>query len=176
VRGAVRPRAIARTALACLAALFLTACPFVPLRPAESPSLHLHELADEGDATRRASLRLVLQGLDADMRSDVRRAQGLYARALQVDSSNPYAYLALARHHVAQSDPQRAFDHLVRARDLLDAYELMSPRVEVHLVGLRGNVLQLEGREVEAQALLVRAARGAPDVWSDATLSASELR
>jgi len=168
--------AIRRAMVAVLAALVLGGCPFVPLRPPESPSLHLHELAGDGDATRRASLGLVLQGLDADARSDARRAQGLYARALQIDSGNPYAYLALARHHVAQRDSERALDHLVRARDLLDAYELMSPRVEVHVVGLRGNVLRLEGREIEAREYLARAARTAPAVWGDAALSADELR
>jgi tetratricopeptide (TPR) repeat protein len=159
-----------------LISLLLTACPFVPLRLPISPSLHLSELTSEGDPLRRASLDLVLDGLGADEAGELRRAQGLYARALQVDSGNPYAYLALARHHVAGGDAARALEHLARARDLLDAYEEMSPRVEVHLVGLRGAALRLEGRRVEAEALLARAADVAPAVWRDGRLDASELR
>lgn len=169
-------RRIWRVCLALLVTLLLTACPLVPRRPTRSPSLHLHELAHEGDPTRRASLGLVLDGLDADVVADLRRAQGLYARALQVDSGNPYAYLALARHHVAQGDSERALEHLARTEDLLDAYQLMSPRVEVHLVGLRGVALLQEGRSVEAAPLLARAAADAPDVWGDGKLTARELR
>jgi tetratricopeptide (TPR) repeat protein len=165
----------ARVALALLLSVF-TACAFTPLRLPPSPSLHLSELADEGDPIRQASLELVLDGLAADEMGELRRAQGLYARALQVDSGNPYAYLALARHHVAGGDSDRALEHLARARDLLDAYEEMSPRVEVHLVGLRGAALRLEGRTAEAEPLLARAADVAPTVWRDGTLDASELR
>jgi tetratricopeptide (TPR) repeat protein len=156
--------------------LGLTACPLVPVQLPRSPSLHLSELLeDEADPIRRASLDLVLDGLTADEVGELRRAQGLYARALQVDSGNPYAYLALARHHVAGGDSRRALDHLARARDLLDAYEAMSPRVEVHLVGLRGAALRLEGRP-EAGALLAHAADVAPAVWRDGRLDPGELR
>jgi hypothetical protein len=155
--------------------LALTACPFVPLSLPPSPSLRLSELAEEGDATRRASLGLVLDGLAADAAREKRRAQGLYARALQVDSGNPYAFLALARHHVASGDSERALEHLARTRDLLDAYELMSPRVEVHLIGLRGAALRLEGRNAEANELLLRASQMAPPVWRDGRLDAAEL-
>ena len=169
-------RRIPRTALALIVVCVLTACPFVPLRLPPSPSLHLHELALEGDPIRRASLDLVLEGLDADSAGEPRRAQGLYARALQVDSGNPYAYLALARHHVAGGDSERALEHLARTQDLLDAYELMSPRVEVHLLGLRGAALRLEGRHAEAKVLLARAADAAPTVWRDGKLDAWELR
>jgi tetratricopeptide (TPR) repeat protein len=161
---------------AVLLLLLLTACPLVPVRLPESPSLRLSELVAEGDPTRRASLDLVLDGLAADEVGELRRAQGLYARALQVDSGNPYAYLALARHHVAGGDSGRALEHLARARDLLEAYEEISPRVEVHLVGLRGAALRLERRSVEAEALLAQAADVAPAVWRDGRLDPAELR
>ena len=141
-----------------------------------SPSLHLSEVALEGDAARRASLRLVLDGLDADIQEDARRALGLYARALQIDSGNPYAYLALARHHAAAGEASLALEHLVRSDDLFISYELASPRVEVHLVGLRGVVLRLDGRSAEAGRWLARAARSAPSVWGDGRLTAAELR
>ena len=133
------------------------------------PSLRLSEVVLEGDAARRASLRLVLDGLDADIGKDVRRARGLYARALQIDSGNPYAYLALARHLVAEGEASLALEHLVRSDDLFNAYELASPRVEVHMVGLRGVVLRLDGRSAEADGLLARAARSAPGITEPAT-------
>lgn len=165
-----------RARLVPLLLLALLACPGVPLRLTQSPSLHLSELVGEGDATRQASLDLVLDGLAADEVGERRRAEGLYARALQVDSGNPYAYLALARHHVAAGDAQGALEHLARARDLLDAYGEMSPRVEVHLTGLEGAALRLAGSDVQGQALIAEAADEAPAVWRDGRLDASELR
>jgi tetratricopeptide (TPR) repeat protein len=140
------------------------------------PALRLSELTDQGDRTRQASLRLVIDGLDADAQRDARRARGSYARALQVDSGNPYAYLALARHHVEAGDASRALQHLARARDLLASERNDSPRVEVHLVGLRGIALRELGRSDEARPLLAYAARRAPSVWGDGRLSAEELR
>jgi tetratricopeptide (TPR) repeat protein len=165
-----------RLALLIAIALGAAACPLVPTGLPPTPSLHLQEVALEGDPTRQASTRLVLQGLDADERGEARRAQGLYDRALQIDSGNPYAYLALARHLVEAGDPQAALEVLARARDLLEAEELDSPRVQVHLVGLRGAALRLDGREADAERRLSRAAEFAPDVWGDATLTAAELR
>lgn len=158
------------------AALLASGCALPGPAILRDPSLRLGEVVDEGDATRRASTRLVLDGLDADVAGEARRALGLYARALQVDSGNPYAYLALARHYAATGDVQRAREHLIRSRDLLEAYGLGSPRVEVHLIGLRGALLHLEGRSTEADPLLASAARTAPTVWGDGRLTAAELR
>jgi hypothetical protein len=121
-------------------------------------------------------MRLVLDGLSADERKQAERARGLYARALQVDSGNPYAYLALARHHAARADPSLTLEHLARSKDLLSYEALDSPRVEVHLVGLRGVALRLEGRQQESDLLLARAANAAPSIWGDGRLSAAELR
>ncbi|MGH0028291.1 MAG: tetratricopeptide repeat protein [Myxococcota bacterium] len=141
-----------------------------------SDALALHEVADQGDGLARASTDLVLQALDAEIRGDVARARGLYTRALQTDASNPYTYLALARHHAEQGDPVRTLEQLARAEDLLRAAGLESPRVEVHLVGLRGVALRQEGRVQEAEPLLLAASRSAPEVWGDGRLSARELR
>lgn len=174
-RGATRSVA----ALACLAGiagLAALACAGPRALLGRGPSLHLSELKSEGDAARRASLGLVIDGLEADELGQAQRAQGLYARALQIDSGNPYAYLALARHHLAEGDAQLALEQLARAEDLLSSEGAISPRVEVHLVGLRGMALLLEGRADEAKRLLAQAARAAPDVWGDAQLSPEELR
>ena len=100
-------------------------------------------MADEGDGRRRASTDLALQALDAEVRGETARARGLYARALQMDGSNPYAYLALARLHTEQGDAARTLEQLARAEELLRAESLDSPRVEVHLTGLHGVALHL---------------------------------
>jgi hypothetical protein len=141
-----------------------------------TPTVRLSELATTGDATRRASLQLVIDGLDADTRGDARLARGFYARALQVDSGNPYVYLALARHHAEGGNAPLALAHLARTEELLDATERESPRVEIHLTGLRGVALRIEGRSEESSALLARAATAAPSIWGDGVLSADELR
>ena len=139
---------------------------------ATTPGLRLSELPVDADPARRASIRLVLEGLA----TQGRRAQGLYERALQVDSSNPYAYIALARHHVEGGQAAQALDHLRRAEDLLRSYGLDSPRAEVTVAGLRGAALLALDRESEAARWLGLAARSDPAVWRDGHLSADELR
>ena len=121
-------------------------------------------------------MQLVLQGLDAD--ADLRRgeARADYGNALRVDPSNPYAYLALARHHVAGPTPERALAHLDRAESLLRAQRAWSPAVEAHVVGLRGAALMEMGRTREAQPLLDRARELDPAAWGDGRLAALELR
>ncbi|MDH3518826.1 MAG: tetratricopeptide repeat protein [Myxococcales bacterium] len=142
----------------------------------DARALHVEEVAAAGDAARRASTRLVLEGLAADSRQQPDRALSQYERALQIDSGNAVAYLALARHHIEQRDAPRALAYLDHAQLLYESTQADSPRVSVHLLGLRGNALQLEGRMLEGDALLVQAARRAPDVWGDGFLSADELR
>ena len=146
---------------------------------AQIPTAPLPRVSDavaNGDDQYRASQRLVLDGLDADELGDVERARSRYERALQIDASNPWVYLALARHYVEQGDPGRALAHLDRAEALLDAQEQPSPGARVHCDGLRGAALALEGDEREARPLLDSAARAAPDVWGDGVLSAAELK
>jgi tetratricopeptide (TPR) repeat protein len=160
----------ARSLLIAAVALVL-GCAAVPPGP---PPPRISELATSGDDQFRASQRLVMEGLDADERGDAARAQSRYERALQVDASNPWVYLALARHYVEEGDAGHALAHLDRAEALLD--ENASPGARIHCEGLRGAALMLEGNRAEAQPLLDAAARSAPDVWGDGTLSASELR
>ena len=160
--------------LAPLLALLATACELVPTS-APAP-LHLGDLANDGDPTRRASQRLVLDGLRADAQNESERARGLYQRALQVDSGNPYAYLALARQSAAQDEPELALEYVARAEDLLATEVNRSPGADAHLDGLRGIALTQTGETVEGEALLERAAQNAPDVWGDGRLDAEELR
>jgi len=119
-------------------------------------------------------MRLVLQGLDEDASGREDRALSTYERAIQIDSTNPYAYLALARHEV---DAER-WD---RALEALDQAELLfgkegAPGLEAHLAGLRGAATLGKGYGGEAGELLDRAGRIAPEVWADGHLSAEELR
>jgi tetratricopeptide (TPR) repeat protein len=115
----------------------------------------------------------VLQGLDEDAAGRVETARSSYERALQIDATNPYAYLALARLEVEAG----RFD---RALEALDQAELFfggeAPGVEAHLAGLRGAASLGKGYGGEAGALLDRASQMAPEVWADGHLTAAELR
>lgn len=141
-----------------------------------APPFRLSQVADHGDAATRASMRLVLSGLDEDQALRPAQALALYERALQVDPNNPFAYLALARHHVDGSDPRRALAFLDKADALLANSEFRSDGLEAHLVGLRGAALHASHRVGDALPLLERARELSPAVWDDARLDASELR
>lgn len=152
-----------------------------------APPARVSELASLGDARHRASQRLVVEGLEFDARGDAARARGRYERALGVDASNPWAYLALARHYVDAGEGRAALSYLDRAESLFEAQEPApsSPGVrgaeatsgsQAHRVGLRGEALAQVGRVGESRALLERAARLAPGVWGDGHLAADELR
>ncbi len=150
--------------------------PYGATPPTPVEALRLSEVADEGDATRRASTRLVLQGLDADAAARPQEAVRLYERALQVDATNPWAYLALARYHAEEGTASLTFSYLDKAQALLGAQHALSPGVEPHLVGLRGEALLAAGRSADAAPLLERARLLSPSVWDDGHLSPSELR
>ena len=149
-------------------------------------ALRVSDVAARGDAARRASVRLVIQGLDADTAADLylgmdsetelRRAQGSYERAIQVDPTNPYAYLALARHHLDGGDASQAANLIDQSAALFEAEGLRSSEVNVHLIGLRGWSFESRGRSGEGEPYLRRAATLAPNVWGDGSLSAEELR
>jgi hypothetical protein len=119
---------------------------------------------------------LVLQGLDADTGGQPDLASSLYERAVQVDPSNPYAYLALARQRAEGPEPARALPYLEKARALLAAEKAQTPSVEAHLSGLRALALEAEGQSDEAKAEMARAKALAPDAWRDGRLDAEELR
>ncbi len=131
---------------------------------------------DVADPARRASIRLVVEGLEADQQGALRRAQGSYERAIQVDPTNPYAYLALARHHLDGGDPFEASNFIDQAAALFEAEGLRSPGVNAHLIGLRGWAFEARGRGPEAVLYTERAAALAPAVWGDGYLAPGELR
>jgi tetratricopeptide (TPR) repeat protein len=121
-------------------------------------------------------MRLILTGLAEDQELRPAQALALYERALQVDPNNPFAYLALARHHVDGEDPERALAFLDKADVLLANSDWQSPGLEADLVGIRGSALYASDHIESALPLLERARSLAPAVWDDARLDAYELR
>ena len=143
------------------------------LRP---ESARVSDQIDDGDAAHRASMLLVVQGLDADANFEPDMARDLYQRALQVDPANAYAYLAIARHRVDGRNPSSALPFIDKAGALFEAKGSLTPGVEAHLAGLRGAALLASGQRDEALPLLGHARRVEPGVWSDGRLDAEELR
>ena len=138
--------------------------------------IRLTSVESSGDAARRASTRLAVEGLDADASAQPALAADRYARALQVDPTNPWVYLALARHRIDEDRPVDALSALDQAESRLRAEGAVSPGVEVDLIGLRGAALVASGKAERGEPLLRNAAQSAPDVWGDGHLDAVELR
>ncbi len=145
-------------------------------RALRGEALRISQIEPLGDARRRASTRLVVEGLDAEITSTRQRALGRYERAIQIDPGNPFVYLALARYYAAIADAERALEHLDRAQSLLDPDGTLFRSAEPHLWGLRGWALAEAGWPADAAPLLAEARRLAPSVWGDGRLDASELR
>ena len=153
-----------------------TGCETFGARDLVVEPVRISDVIEAGDAARRASLRLIDEGLVADANGDEPRAQARYERALQVDASNPYAYLAIARHHVETQDPTRALQFLDRADSLFRMQGEVEPGMEVHLLGLRGGALYDAGDVEQGGDLLDKAREMSPRVWGDGALHPDELR
>lgn len=141
----------------------------------KEPVWRFEDVAEQGDPSRRASNRLVAEAL-SDSLADTPRATERIRRALQVDPTNPWAYLALAREQVAHGDYDSAWAALdqAEARVLLEGEIPLG--VQAHVSGLRGRVLVAQNNSEAAYPLLAEAERLAPAVWQDQHLNASELR
>lgn len=172
-RVAVRPVALRLVALLLVAA----GCAGVAPRLAPRPSLRISQLVDAGDAVRRASTRLLVEGLRADAAGDAPRAKGQYERAIAIDPTNPYAYLVYARFELDRRQVAQARRFLDRARSLVEAERDAEPApgVEAHLVGLRGAIERASSGGTDAGAWLDRARELDPRAWSDGQLDAAEL-
>jgi len=117
-------------------------------------------------------MRLVLSGLDADEGGRSAEASSLYERALQVDPTNPYAWLALARQEVFEGDPDRGLANLDKAETLLSSDQAAA----AHLAGIRAAGLRAVGQPGLAEPFMREARERAPAVWADGKLDAAELR
>jgi len=149
-----------------LVAAGLFGCAGVGRTPRVEP-FRISQIASEGDAARKASVRLVLGGLEAESAGNMARGRSLFERALQVDPNNPYAFLALARSACEAEAPEQCLHFLEQAEALM-RLEDAPPGAFVHVEGLRG---------VLGSAQQLRYAEGAsPAIWGDGLLDARELR
>jgi tetratricopeptide (TPR) repeat protein len=148
---------------------------FAPL-PAPEPPLTASAALGRYDARRDGSLRLVIEGLAADSAGDPSRALASYQRAVRLDATNPLAFLALARHHVATGNPEEASAFLDQARALFESEGELGSSVDVWDVGLRAWIDRAQGREDEADSRFDAARALSPEIWRDELLSAEELR
>jgi tetratricopeptide (TPR) repeat protein len=128
------------------------------------------------DAARDASLSLVIAGLDEDDQGRPSRALARYQRAAGVDPTNPFVYLALARHHLEGGSAEEASAFLDQARSLFETEGRLGPEVDVWGLGLRGGIERARGRDEQADLLFERARALSPTIWGDERLSAAELR
>jgi tetratricopeptide (TPR) repeat protein len=169
------PRRLAR-ACACVSLAFASACIVTPRTSSVPavilPALRISAAAQDGDARRRASTQLVLDGLASEAAGNTREAVARYEDALKVDANNPLAALAFARFEIFAGDADRGLAHL-------DRYEaLAGSRADAaaHVAGLRGAALLRLGKRGLALPYLEEARSLAPTVWGDARLDARELR
>lgn len=163
----------------CLVAGALAGCAgfdFARPRPPSEPPLTASGALGQSDSRRDASLRLVIAGLDEDSAGRPERALASYQRAVRVDATNPFAYLALARHHLESGSPEEASAFLDQARSLFEAEGRLGPSVDVWGVGLRAWIDRQEARDERADARFETARELGPDIWADERLSADELR
>jgi hypothetical protein len=156
-----------------LAAAFV-ACGTMPGASGRAP-IRISEVVEEGDYTRRASVRLLVEGLEADASGAQARAKGRYERAIQIDPTNPYAYLVFARFEVDRRRAEPAHAFLDQAVALFEAVGGTPPRVEPHVVGLNGAIEMIFGNSAVGSRELRRAREMAPEVWGDGYLTAEEL-
>lgn len=146
-----------------------------PMPPREPP-LTASAALGRYDARRDASLRLVIVGLEADSVGDRARALASYQRAVRLDATNPIAFLALARHHVASGNPEDASAFLDQARALFESEGDVGASVDVFGLGLRAWIDRAQGRDAEADSRFQAARELSPEIWDDELLSADELR
>ncbi|MFO0689456.1 MAG: tetratricopeptide repeat protein [Myxococcota bacterium] len=149
---------------------------FEPPPAPPEPPLTARASLGRYDARRDASLRLVITGLEADSLGEGARALASYQRAVRLDATNPIAFLALARHHVAAGNPEEASAFLDQARALFDAEGERGSAVDVWGIGLRAWIDRAEGRDAEADSRFEAARQLSPEIWHDELLSADELK
>ena len=163
--------------LVVVVTLWGTGCAVTEPRSApHTRPLRISDKLSEGDATRRASVRLVVEGLDADAVGLSARALSRYERAIQTDPTNPYAFLALARHNAEAERPERALALLDQAEVLLQSEGELAPAAQIQIRGLRSWVMWKQTGAPESAVTLDEVAAASPEVWGDGRLSSQELR
>jgi tetratricopeptide (TPR) repeat protein len=118
----------------------------------------------------------VIAGLDDDTAGRPGRALASYQRAVRVDPTNPFAYLALARHHLEAGSAAEASAFLDQARSLFESQQQLGPAVDVWGIGLLAWIDRVESRDEQADLRFDAARELSPQIWGDEQLSAAELR
>lgn len=149
---------------------------YVPTLRVSEPPLTASAALGRYDSARDASLRLVIEGLDEDQSGRPARALAKYQRAVRVDPTNPFAFLALARHHLEGNSSGQASAFLDQARALFEAQGALGPSVDVWGLGLRAGIDRAQGKRARANELFDQARALSPSIWGDERLSAAELR
>jgi tetratricopeptide (TPR) repeat protein len=149
---------------------------FVPTFEPDVAPLTASAALGRYDSARDASLRLVIAGLDEDTAGRPSRALASYQRAIRVDPTNPFAFLALARHHLEGDSLDEAGAFLDQARSLFEAQQSLGDSVDVWGLGLRAGIDRARGRHDRSDQLFDRARQLSPEIWGDERLSAAELR
>lgn len=170
---------IVRTLCAFLFVAFLSGCAALNVAPRSvtiEPPMTASSAIGLYDSARDASLRLVIAGLDDDSDGRPARALASYQRAIRVDPTNPFAFLAIARHHLEGGSVAEASAFLDQARSLFEAQETIGPSVDVWGIGLRAGIDRARGRDEIADARFDTARQLSPEIWGDEHLSAAELR
>jgi tetratricopeptide (TPR) repeat protein len=168
--------ALLRVVVVCLVVGSVAACAGLNLSGPSDQPLTTSAALGQTDLTRDASLRLVIAGLDEDTAGRPGRALASYQRAVRVDPTNPFAYLALARHHLEAGSVDEASAFLDQARSLFESQQHLGPSVDVWGIGLRAGIDRAELRDELADSRFERARVLAPEIWRDEQLSAAELR
>jgi tetratricopeptide (TPR) repeat protein len=168
-----------RWTLAGWTVLSLAACvglEFGGMRVVHEEPLTVSGALGQVDSTRDASLRLVIEGLDEETAGRPARALASYQRAVRVDSTNAFAYLALARHHLEASSPEEASAFLDQARSLFERSRGLGSRIDVWDIGLRAGIDRQLGRHERANLRFEMARELSREIWDDERLSSHELR
>lgn len=168
-----------RMVVVCLVASVLAGCSGLTgasLGAVRTAPLTTSLALGSGDFTRDASLRLVIAGLDDETGGRQGRALAGYQRAIRVDPTNAFAYLALARHHLESNATDEASAFLDQAHSLFEQQGQLGVAIDVWGIGLRAGIDRLEGRDDLADSRFESARQLSPEIWGDERLSAAELR
>ena len=118
----------------------------------------------------------MIAGLNDDQVGRPSRALASYQRAVRVDSTNAFAYLALARHHLEYGSGEQASAFLDQARSLFEVEGRRGSEVDVWGVGLQAWIDRSRGRDAMADTRFEAARTLSFEIWQDEQLSAHELR
>ena len=122
-------------------------------RSGPGPDTLAQVAAELPEGSRRASVHLVEQSLQALERRELAESRGLAERALRLDGRNAYAFYALARVRLAERDPEGATQDIDQAETLLRASDPRNERWRGKLLRLRAAIRWLRHDTLGAREL-----------------------